>query len=441
MDAQVLNLPSGEAARAARKNLTVMLLASAALMVAWSFAVPVFEAPDEPAHWQYARYLRLNRALPVEGRNFPEAASPPLYYLLIAPLAVEVGLPTIGYVGPEYGSRYFLFPPRVYQNASGDFGLYWPFRVGRLLSVLISVFTIWFSALAGKEASGSPGTGLLVGGLVGFWPMFTFRGMNVSNDALMTMLSALALYLIVRLIKRGFTWGIGIFAALVAAGAFLSKINAIVLPAALLLAVLSDKAPWRPKFLRAAALGAIMLMIVAPWLIRNQHIYGELLAQNAMFTMGSGSALKHHFGWKYFRFYFPYHFITSFIGVFGWMNLFLPDLAYLVYTLAVVSAGVCWVVGIRNRQIDFRLSAIVSSAIVLNLMAVIHTNLSMAQPQGRYMLPTLPALALLLGLGLESRPSWSESRTRLTVGGLAVINLIILVCLVIPAYWPPIITR
>ena len=57
------------------------------------------------------------------------------------------------------------------------------------------------------------------------------------------------------------------------------------------------------------------------------------------------------------------------------------------------------------------------------------------------MFPTLPALALLLALGLESRPSWSASSMRLTVGGLAVTNLIILVFLVVPAYWPPVIIR
>lgn len=55
------------------------------------------------------------------------------------------------------------------------------------------------------------------------------------------------------------------------------------------------------------------------------------------------------------------------------------------------------------------------------------------------MLPALPAIALLLGLGLESRRSWSEFRTMLTLGGLAVTNLIMLVYLVIPAYWPPVI--
>ena len=416
-----------------------MLLFSAAMMVAWAFAVPVFEGPDEPAHWRYAYYLHQNLALPLYGPSCPEGGQPPLYYFLIAPFAVDVNFPPIAYVGEEYGRRTFLFPPRFFQNASGDFGRYWHFRAARFLSVLISVFTIWFCSFAGTEASGRPWTGMLVGGLVAFWPMFTFRSMNVSNDSLLTMFSALALYLIVRLIKRGFKWKTGIYAALVVAGAFLSKTNAVVLPVALLLAIFSEKAPWRAKLMRAGALGAIMLVIVAPWLIRNLYLYGDLLGQSAMSKAISGLLEKHSLGSEYFRFYFPLHFITSFIGNFGWLTLPLPGWAYLLYTIAFVSAAACWIRGVVRHQIDFRLSAILFTAIVLNLMVVIYINLNQSQAQGRYMFPTLPAIALLLGLGLESLRSWSEFRTRLTLGGLAVSNLVMLVALVIPAFWPPVI--
>ena len=316
ISAPISRHPSGGTTQAVRKNLTVVLLASAALMVAWSFAVPVFEGSDEPAHWRYARYLNEHRALPLHEAGCPEAASPPLYYLLIAPLAIDTKLPTIGYVGEEYGN-YRLFPPRLFQNSSGDFGHFWPIRTARLVSILVSVLTIWFCAMVGTEASGNPWRGLLVGGLVAFWPMFTFRSMNVSNDALLTALSALALYLIVRLIKRGFTWGIGIFAALAVAGAFLSKTSAIILPVALLYAIISEKAPWRGKLLRAGVLGATMLMTVGPWLIRNQHLCGDLLAQKAMLTVGGGLVQKHSLGSGYFRSYFPLHFIEFFVGIFG----------------------------------------------------------------------------------------------------------------------------
>jgi len=440
-----VNLPissssSAGKAQGARKKLAVLLFACAALVVAWSFAVPVFEGPDEPAHWRYACYLNQHRALPIYGPNFTEANSPPFYYLLIVPFAVDPTLPPIGYVGEEEGKRFSLFPPRMYQNASGDFARYWPFRAARLLSVLISVFTVWFCALAGTEASGRSATGLLVGGLVAFWPMFTFRGMNVSNDALVAMFSALLLYLIVRLIKRGFTWRMGLFAALAVAGAFLTKTSAMVLPVPLLLAIISEKSSWRAKLARAGALGAIMLVTVGPWLIRNENLYGDLLAQRAMLTAVAGLVQRHTLGSSYFRVYFPLAFLMSFIGNFGWMNVPLPASAYLVYMIALVSAGACWIGGMRQRRIDFRISAILSSAILLNLVVIVYINLMFTQPQGRYMLPTLPAMALLLGLGLESSRSWSQFRATLTLGGLAVSNVIMLVCWVIPAYWPPVIT-
>ena len=84
--------------------------------------VAFFEGPDEPAHWHFACYLNQNRALPFDDLSCPEAFQPPLYYLLIAPLGVDPALPAIGYVRPEYGTRFILFPPRIYQNASGDLG-------------------------------------------------------------------------------------------------------------------------------------------------------------------------------------------------------------------------------------------------------------------------------------------------------------------------------
>jgi hypothetical protein len=40
-----------------RLALRSLFVAMVALLTAWALAVPVFETPDEPAHWQYARYL------------------------------------------------------------------------------------------------------------------------------------------------------------------------------------------------------------------------------------------------------------------------------------------------------------------------------------------------------------------------------------------------
>jgi hypothetical protein len=186
-------------------------------------------------------------------------------------------------------------------------------------------------------------------------------------------------------------------------------------------------------------LGTAMLVIVAPWLIWNQHIYGEFLVQKAWVKVMGGQISRHSLASHYFLIDFPRQFTRSFIGTFGWWNLVLPIWVYVLYLVALLSAGACWLGGVWRRRIDFRLTAILSALIVLNVMAVVHVNLTFSAPLGRYMLPALPAVALLIGLGLESLRSWSEFRTTLTLGALAVSNLIILLAWVIPAYWPPVI--
>ena len=73
----------------------LILSAVTALLVVWSLAVPIFESPDEGAHWQYARYLNAHWRLPIYGSDFVEANSPPLYYAIIAPFAIKTEVPTI----------------------------------------------------------------------------------------------------------------------------------------------------------------------------------------------------------------------------------------------------------------------------------------------------------------------------------------------------------
>src|SRR5271166_5905073 len=109
----------------------VLLVGVGLILILWSFAVPIFEAPDEPLHWQYARYLNQTRSLPIYGPTFREANSPPLYYALIAPLAFETTLPP---AMPE-GDR-AMVSPKLYQNRLADFGRYWPIRSARLATAL-----------------------------------------------------------------------------------------------------------------------------------------------------------------------------------------------------------------------------------------------------------------------------------------------------------------
>ena len=69
--------------------MQLLLLASAALLILWSFVVPIFEGPDEPAHWDYVRYLRVNKKLPVYSPFSVKANSPQQTSILIYRLILD----------------------------------------------------------------------------------------------------------------------------------------------------------------------------------------------------------------------------------------------------------------------------------------------------------------------------------------------------------------
>ncbi|HEX5504433.1 MAG TPA: glycosyltransferase family 39 protein [Thermomicrobiales bacterium] len=412
--------------------LSGLLLAAAVLLVAWSLVVPIFEAPDEPAHWEYARYLHDEHRLPAFGQ-LVEANYPPLFFLLVAPVAARSALPARS---ASADGRTMPFPPRFFRNAADDFTRYWPLREARLISALLSVLTVLFCYLAGREATGRVETGLLVGGVVAFLPQFTFRGMNISDDVLVTLMAAMTTYLLVRMLRRGFIWPVALAAAAAMAGALLAKISAGFLPVPFVLAILSERASWRARLVRLTALG-LSLALIAPWVIRNVILYADLFATREVLAVIPDQIERRPPTSPYFVTAFPLHLTKSFIGDFGWQNLGLPYWMYGLFIGLMVAAS--WGVWRYFRQsgATARLTLVVLTIPLLNLAVVVYVNLTLTNWQGRYLFPALPAIALLAGLGLECLPRWSARLAMLTVTGLALLNVAILGLVVYPAYWPP----
>jgi hypothetical protein len=418
------------------------------LFVLWALAVPVFESPDEPSHWQYARYLHDRWELPHYRQGFDEANSPPLYYLAIAPFAIESKLPPMVVVNDVRGQIASLAPPRNFVNSDRDWTWYRPILAARLWTALLSMLTVWFVYRA--AASLMPGSGALAtAAMAAFLPQFSFRAATVSNDAAVTLFAAMLTMLCVHLLTRGFTWTRGTLAAVALAAAYLSKILAIGLALPLTLALLEAHVP-RTGTMSApdddrllARLPRLVVLLVAlaivlPWSVRNVMLYGDPTAQNAMRTAVSHLITDRSLLSGYFLWHFPLVTFASFIGVFGWMNVLLPTWIYVAFGGfgLVAAAGV--VRGWSLRAIDPRVVRMLVLLIVAALAMVVYINLMFTQPQGRYLLQALPAVALLTTLGLTHLPAPFGSR--LIVAAPVVMLLFNVWCLagvIVPAYWPP----
>jgi hypothetical protein len=121
--------------------------------------------------------------------------------------------------------------------------------------------------------------------------------------------------------------------------------------------------------------------------------------------------------------------------VFGWMNIMLPEGYYWIFWTIGLSGLAGVTVQISKRSLSARLPVVLGAIVILNFGVVLHINRSFEQPQGRYMFVALPALALLVAMGLKAL-------TRYGAGALALclcfLNVLILCRHVIPAYYPPV---
>jgi hypothetical protein len=413
----------------------LLLTVATVLLVIWSLVVPIFEAPDEPAHWQYARYVHDNWKLPPYNSSYVEGNQSPLYYLLLAPISKEVGEPSINVTVEDKGRVILLCPPRFYVNCFSDFSRYWPIRTGRLITVLLSVGTVLFTAFAARDATGNKHVGLLAGALVAFLPQFTFRGSNISNDAMVASAGAAATWLLVRF-ARTYDLRIAAWCSVTCAIAFLSKINAVVFPAAFAVCAVSLPLPWRERFRRAALL-LIAVGIASPWLIRNQFLYGDPLAVRAMPIAVSGLVYRQALTAPYFRDVFPQMVWRSFVGVFGWMNILMPEHIYKIYVYLALIGLIGLGIGLVSRKIDRRICGLLFLIIVINLALLIQLNMTFNQPQGRYLFPALSATMVLLAMGFNSFPKWNVNITYGFVIFLAMLNLYVAVKVIYWGYWKP----
>ncbi len=409
------------------KNLMpfAIVLAFLVLGIVYSLVTPIFEAPDEPGHVLFVKYLADGKGLPIQTSDLAanptrqEGSQPPLYYLLAA-------LPA-GMARTEDMAGLLTFNDHAASGEPASLGNKnvtvhgeaerFPYRNGtlaihliRLLSIVLGALTVGTTYFIARELF--PGRRYLVLGsaaMVAFNPQFLFISASVNNDNLVIALATAVLYLCLRIIRYGLQgsepWLLGLCLGLAA----LSKLSALGLfPVAVLAIGISARFERSPRrFIQGVLIvSALPLLIAGWWYWRNWTLYGDPLGWGMWLrTVGErpvSPTLQSLF--PEFR-----GLELSFWGVFGWMNIlaepFFYRVPWLLVRLAAVGLAIFTLQQLTRRELEPKTLA--GLGLLLAWLAILFALLlrfMWAAPagQGRYLFPAISSIAILLTLGLTS---------------------------------------
>ncbi|HEY8515562.1 MAG TPA: glycosyltransferase family 39 protein [Candidatus Binatia bacterium] len=367
------------------------------LSASYSVVAPPFENPDEVEHARYAVFLADHRRLPrLLGDCVRMAFHPPLYHALLAPLAAATGVDYervfLGYALNRDPSTPGVilahgFPDERFPYADGPRFVH----AARLLTILPGVVLLFFTWKLARVVLGGTGPPLVATALAASLPQLQYISASLNHDALAAAAGAGVAYASVLLFARP-TARIAACAGLALSVGLLTKASSVALvPVPLLALALSPAGPVARR-LRLALLVAVVPAVLAGWWYVEQ--WRELgspfpTARLVRDTwVGFGLRRTEPFaGVDYWH--FARNVYESFVFKAGLMHVAGPSVAYVVW-LPFVAAALCGLARLARARRTLPLAV----GVVCLTAALLSFNQSVSSPQGRYLFPVLPVLAV-----------------------------------------------
>ena len=404
---------------AAAKNQPLWLLALilavyCVLGTLYAAQTPRWQTPDEPAHFNYIRYLAENARLPVlQVGDFPAQY---LEQIKAARFPPEMPIDSIRYESHQ-PPLYYALAAVVYRVSAG-LGFAGQFLALRLFSVLLgAALLLVIYALVREIFPENPFLPLAATAFAAGVPMHLALTAAINNDTLAELLLALVLWQSVRALREELSTRRAIAIGVLVGLAELTK-TTVYLP----LAAAALPAMWvnaqgglRARLRYLLALTAPALLLLTPWLVRNAVVYGgldvlawqrhELVAAGQMRTAErlaqiGAARLAQEFALTTFR---------SFWAQFGWMGVPVDQRIYLGLVLfcGLLAVGLLVFVwrarsgALTVSPFQRRALWLLTAAAGLSIATFLGYNFGFLQPQGRYLFPALGPLALAAGLSLR----------------------------------------
>ena len=441
--------------------LFIIIAIYAILAALYAVRTPAWQAPDEPAHYNYVAQVAASGCCPViEQGDWDSAYLDALKGSAFAPSGLGE-LATVQYEDHQPPLYYLILAP-FYTLTDGNL------TALRLVSALFGAMVVLNVCIAAFIAFPKrPQIAAAAALLVAVLPQFLAISASVNNDSLSWALIGLGIVGMLAYLRDPMRdWRFEVALGVICGLALLTKVNALMLLPLGMVAILlrwrwvvstlpPHNAParraaplqtpvqdWRDLARRWLAFLLPALVIAALWWVRNIATYGfpdilglaahdrvvvgQLRTADLIAQVGAGEYLRQALTTTF----------QSFFGQFGWMALPLPIWAYALITTVLVAAVAGWALAWHRREPltppDRATVWLLAIAALLALAQYLYYNTSFVQFQGRYLFAGLIPFALYVAGGIDmaigsvilgGRPVGRPYGTFLVIGLLIPLNL------------------
>ncbi len=461
-----------------RRYVPLTLLVLAYFLVSGLYAIytPDWQAPDEPAHYNYVRQLESGRFPVIEPGDYDQEYQSLVISSKFDPQFSVESFEYEDYQPPLY---YFLQTP-IFSLSDGSL------RLMRMLSVILGAGVVVLTYfIAYRLFQGKVWLALTAAVFVAFLPQHVAMLAAVNNDSLAELIIAAILFVLLGLVigeknnhsfrypiskRRGTIQGsiqqnqeLIVLGFLLGLG-LLTKVTVyILIPIIGVTLLWINWNNWRKLFRSFLLVFGIAGFMGLAWWVRNLIVYGGIdilgtKAHNAI-VVGQPRTLEwiaeRGFGATLMAFIQTT--FQSFWGQFGWMGVVMPAWIYtslFLFTLLTV-IGLFWALIQRRTQwsidgspqdlgestLSMAPVLILTGTFVISLVLYLAYNLTFVQHQGRYLFPALIPIGISVAIAwtmliMPVARRWQAAKVLLPVAlaiALIGLDLLALFRFIIPA--------
>jgi len=442
-------------------SIKLLLIAAFLNGLLWSILIPIWQYPDEQAHFSQVQYIsefgiktntaaRNNTSREVAvlenilGTNRDSSGNNKYTYN-----------PSYNYAYSETNNGYFedfvknldfaervtlvkqeatTNPPLYYVGAAAIYktvyllDIFYRIYAVRFFSLLIFLATLYVAFLISKEVFQDRNTGNVYVALIAFMPMLVFASTGILPDTLTNFLFTLSLLILLKIISSGIDMSKGMLLAAVLALGFITRQQFIIIMPCVLLAIYWSL---NKKIIHISKFGILMCALALMYYLINNigttvPIIAEFRIPDASIFSIKSISLDTLSSYTNIAFSTYYHQTFAWYwGVYRWLSLTLPASFYvfikIILSISLLGLLVESVAIVRQKKINILNQKIIYlsiCAIIYFMVFIVGDFLFFSKNgysfgiQGRYFFPMVSIHVILLLKGLKEISSRFTKRYR-----------------------------